>query len=247
MGLFSRRKSDAPPKEQRRDLITDRAEIARLLERMQQQRSPLKITADFLEEPFSSLLLHVSSAKGRLALDQLYPVDGDRRMQIGTPLLAASRLDGVDARFGVIIERIFQHEGSRIYQTELPELLQYLQRRAAFRAMVPPEIPLPPSRMKDPNGTQIRAQLVDLSSTGLGAVVTSGINVGVGEYLACDLNLPGTRMMADVQVRATSKVLGNRRIGALFTDLNDRQRAYLDKVVAHFQRLSLRRRAGHGG
>ena len=245
MGLFGRRKTDAITQDQRRDLITDRAEIARLLERMQQKRSTLSITSESLAEPFSSLLLHVSPTKGRLALDQLHPIDGDRRMQIGTPLLAASRLDGIDARFGVIIERIFQHEGSRIYQAEMPELLHYLQRRAAFRAMVPPEVPLPPSRLKDPSGAQIRAQLVDISSNGLGAMITGGLPVGVGEYLACDLNLPGARMMADVQVRATSKVLGNRRIGALFTDLNDRQRAYLDKVVAHFQRMSLRRRAGH--
>lgn len=247
MGLFTRRKSDAKSKDQPRDLITDRAEIARLLERMQRKRSTLSITSDALSEPFSSLLLHVSPAKGRLALDQLHPSDGDRRMQIGTPLLAASRLDGVDARFGVIIERIFQHEGSRIYQAELPELLHYLQRRAAFRAVVPPEIPLAPSRLKDTTGAQIRAQLVDLSASGLGAMITGAVPIGVGEYLACDLNLPGARMVADVQVRATSKVLGNRRIGALFTDLNDRQRAYLDKVVANFQRMSLRRRSGNGG
>lgn len=247
MGLFTRRKTDAKSKDQRRDLITDRAEIARLLDRMQRQRSTLSITAETLAEPFSSLLLHVSPTKGRVALDQLHPSDGDRRMKIGMPLLAASRLDGVDARFGVIIERIFQHEGSRIYQAEMPELLHYLQRRTAFRAMVPPEVPLAPSRLKDTTGAQLRAHLVDLSSNGIGAMVSGEIPVGVGEYLACDLNLPGARMVADVQVRATSKVLGNRRIGALFTDLNDRQRAYLDKVVAHFQRMSLRRRAGHSG
>ena len=68
MGLFTRRKTDAKDKDQARDLITDRAEITRLLERMQRKRSTLSITSESLAEPFSSLLLHVSPAKGRVCL-----------------------------------------------------------------------------------------------------------------------------------------------------------------------------------
>lgn len=244
MGLFRRRKSDKSLSPPPRDLITDPAQIMGLLQRLQQKRAPLKVRAGDLNDEFSSMLLHISEAKGRMALDQLYPIDGDSRIEIGSSLLANGKLEGVDTRFGVIVERVFQHEGNRIYQAELPEVLHYLQRRAAFRAVVPPEVQLAASRMQDINGAQLRAQLVDVSSSGIGAMITSGIPVPVGEYLACELNLPGGRLSAEVQVRASNRVLGNRRIGALFKGLSDRQRDYLDKVVAHFQRVSLRRRSG---
>ena len=241
MGIFSRKRRGLEA-EHDEAMVVDTTQIGHLFTRMQDEHARLSVRIDDHTERFQSMVLKVSPHLGRLALDQMYPDSGRTLVKVGSRLHATTRLTGIETRFGVIIDAIKAHEDGDIYQAAIPPGMLYYQRRAAFRATVPPEVPLAHSLITDPGGASVRAKLVDVSATGIGAMLMGDPQLHIGEVLNCDLHLPHGHLMTEVEIRSMSKILGHSRIGALFTELSPTQRILIQRTIAGFQRVTIRRK-----
>ncbi|MBI2382568.1 MAG: flagellar brake protein [Gammaproteobacteria bacterium] len=218
-------------------LVSNPAQIAYLLARLRAGHSLLNVRPAGSGETYSSMLLDIDAGRhGWITLDQLYPPAGHRLVQPGTLLRISGRVDGVDAYWHGRVDRIEQAERGAVYRTTWPSVMEYRERRAVFRIAVPPGVHIPPSVFRT-NDDIFKAQLLDLSTLGLGALAIDPCSLSVGDQLRCTLVLPDEKHLSvNLQVRSVRSTHSRLRFGALFLDPTTEQQQVIGRTVAALQR-----------
>lgn len=222
--------------------VRDSTHIGHLLMRVLDIRALLAVSVAGQSGACTSQVVELNLRDGRLLLDELHPPQAAQAVKPGSRLQLSTRMDGSALEFDCEVDQVVRVRGNLGYIARVPEEVRHHERRNAFRVMIPQDYALPPATFNGTRGS-FRGRLVDVSHTGIGTVVADRNAANAGELLGCTLSLPGTRLIADVQVRSAASASGSRRLGVLFSGLNAAQKGAVAKSVATLNRDLLKRYA----
>jgi c-di-GMP-binding flagellar brake protein YcgR len=149
-------------------ILREPLEILASLKLLQQGLDGLTITFDGHPQHYQSHLVDLDRERGLLALDELVPADGETRLLAGESFHVQGYHEGIRMAWRTERAQIRrgEHQGHRCYWIELPEEMDYHQRRDAYRA------PLKPSQIPTINlagsllSPSLVGKLLDISATG---------------------------------------------------------------------------------
>jgi len=118
-------------------LISTREGIYRLLKRLQNKHTPLKLNFDAVADKYTSMVVSVNYKEGYFLLDEVTPRWGDDLMAKAIPFSFESYHDGcrISASKVQASGRAIK-DGAPIYKVAFPKNLHFLQRRQFYRAPI---------------------------------------------------------------------------------------------------------------
>ncbi len=228
-----------------RELITDPVRVHRMLQNLWERRVLLSAKPEGDENWYNTALLDVNPGAGVLVLDELAPDIGHRRMSVGTRLRVTGVLGGVPARFFVEVFDVSAQDGIALYRAAIPTQIEYLQRRAYFRAYVPRSMELR-VHMTMEDGLEIVGRLLDVSLGGFGVQLAQDCPLApLDSVTVRSLGLPeGQSIGCRAEIRYTQQEHGQKlvRAGARFLDLDKPVERTLLKGIYCLEREQIRKR-----
>lgn len=221
--------------------LTDAARIVAILKRLQQQRALLTVTLPESDRLYTSILVNVDADAGHFLLDELDPRAGHAQLLAAKKARVHARLRGVEVNFASQLKGVDTASDAALYTMSLPGLVNYYQRRAAYRARVGMEYPVP-VLLKRQNGASLTGQLEDISAGGVGVRLDdAACDLAHGEILPdCRIALgPDHEISADIEVRSLNA--DALHLGARFLDLDKTQARMVERFVAALDRETRKR------
>lgn len=242
MGATEGRPPPGAQYEGRTERITDAVRVAGLLAGIVERRSLLTITMDGAPEPYNSALLAVNRERGYVVLDELTPRRGHESVAPGRRLHAYARVRGVEMRFGSEVQAIVDEGDAMAYRLAFPDVLDYRQRRAHYRARLRGRraaIAL----LADP-GEAIRGELRDISVGGVGAEFQKALpgHLGPGARVPARIDVTEAAIRCEIEICFVNRSLHNRTyvVGARFVGLDPADQKRIAQLVAAIDRESIR-------
>jgi len=219
--------------------VTDRQQIIRIMQRLQQNRCLLEARISKNPEIFSTAVIGINPKTGIMALDEIAPTNGHKLFMKHGIIHLSGRSDGVEVEFDLeyIAER--SQAGIAYYQVGIPKAVIYLQRRDIHR------VPLngaPAFRgQRGTNDQQILSGYAsDVSLHGIGIVLKKFVSLHKGEELTtCLVEIPGNKpIYFGLEIRFAQQIPHRRttRIGGRFLDLSKHERNRLKKIILQMER-----------
>lgn len=221
--------------------ITDPGRVVGLLTRIVENRGLLTVSLRGANEPYNSALLELHPDRGYMVLDELNPKKGHQQLLTAREMNVHTRLKGVEISFAARVESVGDNAGIAFYRVALPTTLNYLQRRAYYRARVSVAKRVPVRITRD-DGTEIDGELRDISLGGIGirCSPTRAQSLADGEHIPhCAISLPASEKIAcKVDVCFVNRSLrdGYWAIGARFVELSPAQQKRVAEFVATLDR-----------
>jgi c-di-GMP-binding flagellar brake protein YcgR len=223
--------------------ITKAALIARNLQRLKDGRCLLDIRIPGLDEHFNSAILRIYPSRDLMILDELNQPAGHAALVKVKKLQASCRLNGVEYRFATRVTRIEEPRGGAIYHVQLPKLMLHIQRRNHYRVPVTRDAGLE-LRIPLQDDPKLKANLFDLSSSGLGIRLNSLASLQQGQTLpVCSIVLPdGELIRSDVEIRfvRADNLHKQMRVGGHFINMDRALKSRLITLIKSLERLYLR-------
>ena len=224
------------------ELISDPARVVPLLERLSKRHVPLTVRISGHDEFYTSYIVGVDQRQ--LLLDELLPSTGQPQLQAKRTLQATAKLDGIDIRFVTSLQRVDDKQNLLTNTMNLPQQLEYRQRRMAYR------VPIPMSRelrviIDNDDGPIFEGTLHDLSHGGAGMVFPDGEPlVEPGLLHDCAIELLDEWLYCTVELRYSKHIpsRGRQLIGARFPDLSHSQKRLVGRCINELEREFIRRR-----
>ena len=128
-------------------------------------KQPVTVSIEDSDEKFTSAITFANLKNSSFFLDQVVPQKGNDLIRSGKRFGILADSQGIKIEFDVDGRLKYQPEKEQ-YRVEFPSQLLYLQRRTAYRVMIPPahEI-LVQLKMQDEQGNLV-GKLADISSSG---------------------------------------------------------------------------------
>lgn len=232
------------PRQEQFENLTDPAQIAGLLRRLQEGQVLLSIALRGERPLYNSAVLAVDPEQEQLRLDALRPHDANPLLRQGSRLQAFARLHGVELSFVLELQGVPDDDGA--CTAGLPERMHYHQRRQQYRVRVSGMEP-PPVELTLADQSRCTAELVDLSAGGLCLRCSRDAIAGAepGAVLpSMRLTLPDLpRLDCAVEVRNIrhDPATGTALIGARFLGLDRRLTQQVQRFVAAMDREARKR------
>ncbi|MDR2092350.1 MAG: flagellar brake protein [Azoarcus sp.] len=203
-------------------LLRGRQQIRHLLQDMIDARALISIHILPGSLSFLSTLIMLSEDEERLFLDASSSEAIHRRVLEAERLLCITQLNKIRIQFRVSSIAEVPLEGRPALVAPLPSEILRLQRRDAFRLMVPISHKLKcllPESARETGGAETRERVVeipviDVSASGLSLEIPASKTApGVGDTIKdCSLKLPGGLISVNLEVRNHSRrILGDGR------------------------------------
>jgi len=201
--------------------------------------TPVKVHVEGSKELFRSAITNAELKSRSFFMDQVIPNDGNDLIRNGHRFSIECDSQGVRIDFKVT-GRLKYNPGKEQYRVEFPESLLYLQRRTAYRVMVPPahDIRLK-VRMSDEQG-DVMGVIEDLSSSGFRAKIKGNVKKRLEELR----NFPVAKVRfnqehnMDCSLEARHVILddnGDTHCGFAFTMISATAQRYVDRLITEFQ------------
>ncbi|HRP87790.1 MAG TPA: flagellar brake protein, partial [Gammaproteobacteria bacterium] len=227
------------------ETVLDPARIAGLLSAITFPPLLLNVALPGIRGLFTTALLQVNSAAGRILLDGLSPDEGHALLAPGSVMHVHGKLRGVQLDFATQVIEIQAGELLPAYLSRMPGSLRYHQRRRHFR--------LRTGHLHEysivnlgPDGGDLRGRLLDLSAGGLKGVFPRNPGLTPGQVVdGCRLSILGEEQLEcgiefiHVQV---SPLTGEIEAGARFLGTGSRGTERLQRLLTKLQRQQLRHR-----
>lgn len=219
-------------------LLRSSAGIESLLHRLRLHHSLVSVRVEGTQRWHSSMVVALDPQKGCLDLDALHP--GPRHdLVAGAQLLVRGRVDSGDLRFRCKVVGTAKLGGESTLKATLPEEIFVFERRGAFRLNLPTFLNLPPSRIGREQ-PEHDAHLVDISHTGAGALVPRTVEPAIEDSLRVRIQLPGTVIEADAQVRSITPISTGVRVGLQLGSLRSQDQTHLTQAINSLERQLIR-------
>lgn len=226
--------------------VTHGPQIAGLLKRVRDTRTLLSVRLPGVDTPFNSLLLDVDPERNLILLDELNPRAGHELAVQTRQFRVHCQCQGVELSFTCAIDIGQGQQGIAFYRAPMPESIHYLQRRGSFRVRVGLNIHIPVNLPLNVS-TRLEGELFDLSMGGLGANLSSQVELTRGQIIEiCSIELPKCEpLMTGLEIRFVrlDKERQTQRIGASFRNLDPSCQHLLRRFVTQLEREMLRRKA----
>jgi flagellar brake protein len=228
-----------------RELIADPARVHRMLQNLWERRVLLSAKLEGDENWYTTALLDVNPMAGTIVLDELAPDKGHERVEVGTRLRVTGVLGGVPVRFAGEVADIAVENDIAYYRVAMPQQLEYLQRRAFFRAYVPRSMELRVQMVMEER-FEVTGRLLDVSLGGFGMQFAQECPLAPLDIVTVRaLQLPeGQTIGCTAEVRYTQPVYGQKliRAGARFFGLDKPVERTLLRAIYCLEREQIRKR-----
>jgi len=148
--------------------IRDPQRIAALLKLAKDSRVLISISIGGISGRFTSAIIKVDNAANYLWLDELQPGMGNQELLRQRQFKVQLRLNGIFMSFSATVDDVGSESGIAYYKLDFPKLVDYWQRRAAYRVrlFVPVNVDVETS-----DGQQFSGTIIDLSTLGLALAI----------------------------------------------------------------------------
>lgn len=202
-------------------------------------KQPVFISIDGSDEKFTSAITHANLKNSSFFLDQVVPQKGNELIRGGHKFSVVADSQGVKIEFDMT-GRLKYQPNKEQYRVEFPTQVLYLQRRTAYRVMVPPAHQILIKLKMEDGGDNLVGRLADLSSSGFKALFKGDCV----ERLKLAKNIPVARIKFNDQnnldcslesrhVLATKD--GNTQVGFAFNLISGMGQRYLDRLIGELQ------------
>jgi c-di-GMP-binding flagellar brake protein YcgR len=202
-------------------------------------KQPVFINIEGSEENFTSAITHASLKNSSFFLDQVVPQKGNELIRAGHRFSVLADSQGVRIEFNMT-GRLKYQPNKEQYRVEFPTQLLYLQRRTAYRAMVPPAHQILVKLKMEDGEENLVGRLADLSSSGFKAIFKGDCV----ERLKAIKDIPIARikfndqnnMDCSLEARhVVSTKEGNTQVGFAFNSISGMGQRFLDRLVGELQ------------
>lgn len=201
--------------------------------------SPVVIKVDGEEGEFRSAITSCSFKSRSFFMDKVTPLHGNDLIRSGKRFTVECDSQGVHIEFRMTGRLRYLPESEQ-YRGEFPNEVLYLQRRTAYRVMVPPAHQILVTLKLDDDSEDIEGRLLDLSSSGFKARFNSDIKqqlethrdipmarIRFNRENTIDCSLEARHVFQDDEVSTLS--------GFSFTTLSPQGQRYVDRLITEFQ------------
>lgn len=188
---------------------------------------------------YTSAIIKVSDTDQYLLLDELQPAIGNQELLRTRQLKVQLRLNGVFMSFSAPVTDVGSESGIAFYRLPFPKILDYWQRRAAFRARVMESVTV---RIISDDQEQFSGTIFDISTQGIALTVpdTMEFSFETGNvFPSCRFELPGEEAIdCSLALRfiSRSRITRTYRLGCQFVNLNRKDQRNIARFVATIER-----------
>jgi c-di-GMP-binding flagellar brake protein YcgR len=202
-------------------------------------KQPVVIKIDGSEDQYTSAITHANLKNSSFYLDQVVPQKGNELIRAGHKFSVLADSQGVKIEFNMTGRLKYQPEKEQ-YRVEFPNQVLYLQRRTAYRVMVPPAHQILVKLKMEDGGEHLVGRLADLSSSGFKALFKGDCV----KRLKAIKNIPIARIKfndqnnMDCSLEARHVVAtkdGNTQVGFAFNLISGMGQRYLDRLIGELQ------------
>jgi c-di-GMP-binding flagellar brake protein YcgR len=232
--------SGSPAIEENNEYYLDTPEdVYGALRKIVLMKQPVIINIEGSEEKFTSAITLANLKNSSFFLDQVVPKKGNDLIRAGQKFGIIADSQGVKIEFDVGGRLTYQPDKEQ-YRVEFPSQVLYLQRRTAYRVMIPPAHQiLVKLKMQDGEDNLI-GQLSDISSSGFKSLFKGDIV----ERLKANTDIPIARIKfnddnnMDCSLYARHIVQtksGDTQVGFAFNMISGMGQRFLDRLVGELQ------------
>jgi c-di-GMP-binding flagellar brake protein YcgR len=202
-------------------------------------KQPVVINIEGSDEKFTSSITQASLKNSSFFLDQVVPSKGNDLIRSGKRFSVVADSQGIKIEFNMTGKIKYQPEHER-YQVEFPVHVLYLQRRTAYRVMIPPAHQILVKLKMEDDGENLIGQLTDLSSSGFKALFKGDClqrlkthqDISVARIRFNDQNNMDCSLFAR-HVVATKN--GDTQVGFAFNIISGLAQRFLDRLIGELQ------------
>ena len=217
--------------------IKNPARIRRLLKQLSRCYTPLTARISRHNEKFSTCIVGVEH--NHVLIDELMPVTGNLLLPNERNLQVTGKLDGIDISFITSLDRVSEKGDMLSYIFDMPEILEYRQRRMAFRIQIPISKKLRVN-IDDGHNSTIEGKLHNLSLGGACMIFKSDKHFELSvNPVECAIELPKNQWLYCTIKHCHSKINSrgiHQVIGTRFTDLTPAQSRLVSQSINEMER-----------
>lgn len=219
--------------------LSDAAEIDAQLRRLCRYNSLVSVHRTGDAHSYATAVLLVQNMLRRVVIDTL----PDELSAPGTVLQLRTRFDGADLLFSSTVIGRMLHDGAPALAIATPAGIRLHERRNVRRLPIPTEPKLPASTARL-EASAFRFEIEDVSVLGVGGTAHGAPVLLVGDRLELVIELPGSSLPVQAEVRMQSGSGRSMRLGLRFTDLRPHHLDRLSAALVRLERRELRARIG---
>jgi len=201
-------------------------------------KRPVSVVIEGSDESFSSAITHTSLKNSSFYMDKVVPQKGNELIRAGHRFGIVADSQGIKIEFKMTGRLKYQPDKEQ-YRGEFPEQVLYLQRRTAYRVMLPPahEILV---MLKLGDDEKLMGRLADISSSGFKAHFKGDHKAKLEQHK----DIPIARLKfneqhnMDCSLEARHIVNtkdGDTQVGFAFSMISGMGQRYLDRLIGELQ------------
>lgn len=202
-------------------------------------KQPVFITIEGSEEKFTSAITHANFKNSSFFLDQVVPQKGNELIRAGKRFSVLADSQGIKIEFDVTGRLKYQPDNEQ-YRVEFPQQVLYLQRRTAYRVVIPPAHQILVKLKMQDGGDNLVGKLADMSSSGFKSLFKGDIvdrlrantDFPVARIKFNDENNMDCSLQARHIVRTKS---GDTQVGFAFNMISGMGQRFLDRLIGELQ------------
>lgn len=224
---------------QQNHLLTEPEDIYGALRRLLFVGKPVNVHIDGVEQVYTTIITSTDLKSRSFFMERVSPDKGNDYIRAGNRFAINSDYDGVRINFRLTGRLMYQPQKGQ-YRAEFPDSVYYLQRRGAYRAIIPSahQIYLY-LQMSDEEG-DLTGQLLDISSTGFKAIIKANAKKRIEEqrhFSVARLRF-NRKHDLDCSIKAQHTTLdpkGNTVVGFAFKSISGAAERYLNRLITELQ------------
>jgi c-di-GMP-binding flagellar brake protein YcgR len=226
--------------------LTASDDISNLLNKIFAKHSLLSITIDSPDEFYGSTIIEINDNESYFVIDELYPVEGHNKVEIGSRLTFNTQYSGAFVNFKATVDAVAENEKAAYYKMSMPEELEYHQRRNTYRIATNVNEPILVNLVNE-DEVLIKAELRDLSHGGLCLRVNKIPHILINQesYIpTCLIQVDkNKKILSSLNICHVEKIkeTGTLRIGAEFAAMSKIDRRELEHLIASLERAIIQK------
>ena len=219
--------------------LTSPEDIYGALRKIILMKQPVFIKIEGSDVNYTSAVTQANLKNSSFYLDQVIPTQGNELIRAGHRFSLLADSQGVKIEFNITGRLKYQPDNQQ-YRVEFPSQVLYLQRRTAYRVMVPPAHQILVKLKMEDGGGNLIGRLIDLSSSGFKALFKEDYV----ERLKAHKNISIARIKfnqqhsLDCSLEARHVVAtktGKTQVGFAFDMISGNGQRYLDRLIGELQ------------
>ncbi len=220
-------------------LLEEPEDIYGALRKIVLMGTPVKVRIDGSDEEYTSAITHTEFKNRSFFMDKVIPKQGNDLIRSGKRFSVECDSQGVRIGFRMTGRLKYQPQKEH-YRAEFPEKVLYLQRRTAYRVMIPPAHEILLKVGMNDDGNDLLGKLLDISSSGFKAEFSGNVK----KRLDAQKDFPIARIRfnkdqnMDCSLEARHIVLtddGKTLCGFAFTRVSAMAQRFLDRLITELQ------------